>query len=108
MSEESERRARTDAFKQLGGYLLDSDPQTASMGRLLVWMMEWHSEWIADEQQRGTEATHALDACIEAYMMLIHSVAQMTCTPENLEKVEELVLHKMIATWKRTSTREGF
>ncbi|MGE0024960.1 MAG: hypothetical protein AB7S70_15160 [Hyphomicrobium sp.] len=104
MTDESERRARADAFEQIRQYCLDADPETAAMGRLLDAVIEDHSTWLDEERQRGTEAAHALDACIEAYLMLIHSVAQMACAPENLPKVEAYVQHKLVAAWKRQSS----
>lgn len=102
MSEESER-ARASAYEQIRALYRDADPQIASMGRLLEWVTEWHGEWIADEQSRGTSAADALSACVEAYMMLIHSVMQMACSPDNQDAAEALVLDKILQAWRNTA-----
>lgn len=109
MSKKSEEEARMRALRAIADMMIDKDPSVASAGRLLAIITPWHSEWIAEEQKRKTEAADALTACIEAYVRLIHSVMQMACSPSKIGKAEALVLDKITAAWKRAANdlRQG-
>lgn len=104
MSKKSEEEARMRALRAIADMMIDKNPSVASAGRLLAIITPWHSEWIAEEQKRKTEAADALTGCIEAYVKLIHSVMQMACSPANMDKVEALVLNKITAAWTRLAT----
>lgn len=105
MPKKTKSASRANTFKKIKEYSRDADPQTASMGRLLERVTLAHGEWIADEQLRGTEAVDALQACMEAYLMLIHSAATMACSDEHRGKIEEYVLYHLVAKWKDRSER---